>query len=153
MMMRRIMGMVLGLAMIPVVGLTTAAPASAWTYEARHCVGDRVDRCVSLRRNSNGTVYARGSVSDDRDRPGDYSVRVLEVSYSYVRDGNPPSGTTVLRYGDTGWDESSEWLPTRALPVPCGTSVGASAKLEWLDEQSPTKKRTTGWVHASGVIC
>jgi hypothetical protein len=139
--------------MMLTIGVTKAAPASAWTYEARHCVGDAVDRCVSLRRNSDGTVYARGSVSDDRNRPGDYSVRVLAVNYSYVRDGNPPSGVTVVRYGDNGWNETAERIATRALHGPCGTSVGAAAKLEWLDEQSPTKERTTGWVYASGRIC
>lgn len=149
--MRRIMGMALGLVLTASVGVVTAAPASAWTYEAQNCVGDLVDRCVSLRRNSDGTVYARGSAGDDRDRPGDYSVRMLEVSYTYIRDGNPPAGTTVATYGDSGWDESDEWIATRALPVPCGTVVSASAKAEWMDER--TKERTTGWVHASGTIC
>ncbi|MFI2364644.1 hypothetical protein [Promicromonospora sp. NPDC019610] len=149
--MRRIMGMALGLVLTTTIGLTTAAPASAWTYEAKHCVGDLVDRCVSLRRNSDGTVYARASGRDDKDRPGDYSVRMLQVSYSYVRDGNPPAGTTVVTYGDAGWNETYEWIATRALPVPCGTSVGASAKVEWMDER--TKERTTGWVSTSAVIC
>lgn len=150
-MMRRIMGMALGLVLTATVGLVTAAPASAWTYEAKHCVGDLVDRCVSLRRNSDGTVYARGSAGDDPDRPGDYSVRMMEVSYSFVRDGNPPSGTTVVAYGDTGWDESDEWIATKAHYVPCGTAVTASAKAVWMDER--TKVRTTGWVHASGTVC
>lgn len=150
-MMRRIMGMALGLVLTATVGLVTAAPASAWTYEAKHCVGDLVDRCVSLRRNSDGTVYARGSAGDDPDRPGDYSVRMMEVSYSFVRDGNPPSGVTFVAYGDKGWDESDEWIATRAVHVPCGTAVTASAKAVWMDER--TKVRTTGWVHASGTVC
>lgn len=150
-MMRRIMGMGLGLVLTATVGLVTAAPASAWTYEAKHCVGDLVDRCVSVRRNSNGTVYARGSAGDDPNRAGDYSVRMLEVSYYFVRDGNPPSATTIVNYGDNGWDESDEWIATKAFSVPCGTEVYASAKAEWMNER--TKERATGWVHATGTIC
>jgi hypothetical protein len=150
-MMRRIMGMALGLVLTATVGLVTAAPASAWTYESKHCVGDAVDRCVALRRNSDGTLYARGSAGDDPNRSGDYSVRMVQVSYSFVRAGNPPSGVTVSVDGDNGWNETSEWIATRALPVPCGTRVTATAKAEWMNER--TKERASGTVSTTATVC
>lgn len=141
-----------------VAGLTlvatvlTAAPANAWTRLAGHCVGDRVDRCVSIRQNSTGTVYVRGSVSDDSSRPGDYVVRIVETDMLITKDWtNPPSMTFYPVYKNGAYKDIEDSLPTPAFDLPCGTEVSGSAKLQWKPKSGGTVE--TGWVHVSTVVC
>ncbi|MFJ3405046.1 hypothetical protein [Promicromonospora sp. NPDC090134] len=147
---RRTLAAVAGLTMLATV--LTAAPASAWTRVAGHCVGDRVDRCVSIRQNSNGTVYVRGSVSDDSNRPGDYVVRIVETDITITRDWtNPPSITFFPVKRNFPYEDVSDALATPAFDMSCGTDVTGSAKLQWKPKSGGSVE--TGWVHVSATVC
>lgn len=147
---KRTLAAVAGLSLLATV--LTAAPASAWTRVAGHCVGDRVDRCVSIRQNSTGTIYVRGSVSDDSSRPGDYVVRIVETDIQWYRDWtNPPSVSFYPAYKNEAYKDTTDDLATRAFDLPCGTEVTGSAKLQWKSRSGGSVE--TGWVHVSAVVC
>ncbi|MFE7506074.1 hypothetical protein [Promicromonospora sp. NPDC057488] len=147
---RRTLAAVAGLTLLATV--LTAAPASAWTRVAGHCVGDRVDRCVSIRQNSTGTVYVRGSVSDDAGRPGDYVVRIVETDIEWYRDWtNPPSGGIFPKKKNAAYQDSQDSLSTPAFDFACGTRVTGSAKLQWKSKSGGSVE--TGWVHVSATVC
>ena len=147
---KRTLAAVAGLTLVATV--LTAAPASAWTRVAGHCAGDRVDRCVSIRQNSNGTVYVRGSVSDDGGRPGDYVVRIVQTEITITKDWtNPPSITFFPVKKNKAYKDISDALPTPAFDLPCGTDVSGSAKLQWKPKSGGSVE--TGWVHVSATVC
>jgi len=148
--MKRMLAAVAGLTLTATV--LTAAPANAWTRVAGHCVGDKVDRCVSIRQNSNGTVYVRGSVSDDRNRPGDYLVRIVRTDIEWYRDWTkPPSGGILPKTKNGAWKDNEDTLSSRALDFDCGTRVTGNAKLQWKPRSGGSTE--TGWVHVTATVC
>lgn len=114
--------------------LLPAAPASAWTRLAGKCEGVQVDRCLSIRQNSNGTVYARAAITDDQALSANYSVEIYWVSMNFT----DPSGNgyVTVRPGSGGLETVDDVEATIAEPVRCGSTVTAEAAYRWVGPSS-----------------
>ena len=140
-----LLGFAMAMGFTTAITVVTAAPASAWVREAGVCEGDRVDRCLSIRRNSNGTVYVRASISDDRNRSGNYAVRVMDVCIRAEQYVN----TCVD--GRRGWADNTDAKPTNAYAMPCGTGIYGYAKYQWYNQT--TGAAGTDWTAIQARTC
>ncbi|WP_454853112.1 hypothetical protein [Promicromonospora soli] len=144
---RGTVGLTAGLALTAT--LFTAAPASAWTRIVGDCDGDKVDRCLSIRKNSTGTVYARVSVSDDQSDSSNYDVFASGVCLDYY------AGGEWIRKGCSAanheYDPIESVDATNAYRIPCGYRVRAVGWTMWAPANDPSSPGGSQEMWVSGT--